>query len=204
MTLRMLTVTLLSGGVTFLLFWSMTVLIATPEIEIKPQPSPIGIGWIDEVRTPAPPLPKPDPLPKKPELAPSPQVDPFHPGRTAGPGLGIGPGTPIQGPGIGEEGFQLIRPSGDVVPLVRVPPRYPARALARGIQGRVLVEFTVDPAGRVRDAQVIAAEPENVFEEAALEAVRQWRYEPRVEDGRALSRSGVRIAIPFVVGQGEG
>ena len=61
-----------------------------------------------------------------------------------------------------------------------ISPRYPTRALERGVVGWVDIEFTVARDGTTRDATVRAAEPAEVFERAALEAVARWRYEPRV------------------------
>jgi TonB family protein len=64
-----------------------------------------------------------------------------------------------------------------------VPPEYPPRALDRGTQGWVDIEFTVAADGTTRDAIVRAAEPTGVFDRAALQAVARWRYEPRMVDG---------------------
>lgn len=64
-----------------------------------------------------------------------------------------------------------------------VPPEYPARALSRGTEGWVDIEFTVAADGTTRDAVVRAAEPAEIFDRAALQAVGRWRYEPRTIDG---------------------
>ncbi len=69
-----------------------------------------------------------------------------------------------------------------------VPPEYPARALDRGTQGWVDIEFTVAADGTTRDAVVRAAEPAGVFDRAALQAAERWRYEPRVIDGIAVDQ----------------
>jgi protein TonB len=69
-----------------------------------------------------------------------------------------------------------------------VPPQYPARALDRGITGWVDIEFTVATDGTTRDAKVRAAEPAEVFERAALNAVGRWRYEPHQVDGVAVDQ----------------
>jgi TonB family protein len=69
-----------------------------------------------------------------------------------------------------------------------VPPEYPARALDRGTQGWVDIEFTVAADGTTRDAVVRAAEPADVFDRAALQAVGRWRYEPRTIDGVAVDQ----------------
>lgn len=85
----------------------------------------------------------------------------------------------------------------DVLPLVRIPPDYPPRALSRGIQGWVRVQFTITETGSVKDAIVVAAEPQNVFNDAALAAIARWRYNPRVVNGQAVERVGVQTEIRF-------
>ena len=90
----------------------------------------------------------------------------------------------------------------DVLPLVRIAPEYPARAAARGIEGWVIVQFTITPTGSVRDPMVVEAMPNNVFDDAALKAIARWRYNPKVEGGVAVERVGVRTIIRFVLEQG--
>lgn len=94
-------------------------------------------------------------------------------------------------------GFSMASADGDAVPMVRVPPQYPERAAQRGIEGRVLVEFTISKSGSVKDAKVVAYEPSKIFNKAALKAVSQWKYNPKIEDGKAVEQKGIRIAIPF-------
>jgi protein TonB len=81
----------------------------------------------------------------------------------------------------------------NLVVLHRVSPRYPSRAEARGIEGWVRLEITVSPAGTVRDAQVLDASPKDVFDRAALEAVRQWRFKPAFKEGRAVEQQATLI-----------
>ena len=69
-----------------------------------------------------------------------------------------------------------------------VQPEYPVRALERGTQGWVDIEFTVATDGTTRDAMVRAAEPAGVFDRAALQAVARWRYEPRVVNGSVVDQ----------------
>jgi len=97
-------------------------------------------------------------------------------------------------------GFSMASADGDAVPMVRVPPQYPERALQRGIEGRVLIEFTITKSGAVKDAKVIAAEPSKIFNKAAIKAVLQWKYNPKIVNGKAVEQVGVRIAIPFKLG----
>lgn len=90
----------------------------------------------------------------------------------------------------------------DVLPLVRIAPDYPARAAARGIEGWVIVQFTITPTGSVRDPIVVESMPKNVFDDSALKAIARWRYNPKVEGGVAVERVGVRTIIRFVLEQG--
>jgi len=85
----------------------------------------------------------------------------------------------------------------DIIPLVRVVPQYPATAQSRGIEGWVQVEFTITAAGTVRDPVVIAAEPARIFNRAALRAIGKWKYNPKIDDGKAVERPGVRVRLDF-------
>lgn len=76
----------------------------------------------------------------------------------------------------------------------QVAPLYPLRERQSGREARVLVEFDVDPAGRVLSARVLASGGAE-FDAAALRAVRQWRFEPGRRAGRVVP---FRMAIPIV------
>ena len=82
-------------------------------------------------------------------------------------------------------------------PLKRIytaPPEYPDDARRRKIAGWVEVMFTVNEKGDVQDAQVRSSSPEDVFDDAALKAVKRWRFEPATKDGQPVSvRSMVRL-----------
>ena len=86
---------------------------------------------------------------------------------------------------------------GEYLPIVRVAPIYPRRALTRGIEGYVLVEFVVTETGSVRDPVVLVSDPPGFFERAAVGAVLKYKYKPKVEDGRSVAVSGVRTRIVF-------
>ena len=58
-------------------------------------------------------------------------------------------------------------------PLVRIPPQYPHGAELQGIEGWVLVEFTITSAGTVEDIAVIDAQPANIFNSATIRAVKE-------------------------------
>jgi protein TonB len=65
--------------------------------------------------------------------------------------------------------------------LERVPPRYPQLAVHAQVQGLVILEATVDESGHVQEARILRSIP--LLDEAALEAVRQWRYSPLMLNG---------------------
>jgi TonB family protein len=67
-------------------------------------------------------------------------------------------------------------------------PNYPVRAREREIEGWVDLEFTVTKDGATSDAVVRGAEPAGVFDRAALDAVKRWRYEPRVVGGSVVEQ----------------
>jgi len=62
--------------------------------------------------------------------------------------------------------------------------RYPPEAAAAGIQGNVQAEIVINEAGLVSEARVVRSVP--MLDEAALQAVRNWRFEPAFVDGRAV------------------
>ena len=86
----------------------------------------------------------------------------------------------------------------DTIPLVRVPPDYPPRALNRGLEGWVQVQFTITGTGSVKDAVVVKSSSK-VFEEAAIKSILRWRYNPKIENGVAVDRVGVQTIIRFTL-----
>lgn len=95
-------------------------------------------------------------------------------------------------------GFNLDLGDGDYLPIVKVAPVYPRRALSRGIEGWVILEFTVTTTGSVRDVTVVDSLPKStLFHEAAIRAAQRFKYKPRVIDGVAAEVRGVRNKITF-------
>lgn len=84
-------------------------------------------------------------------------------------------------------------------PLSRPEPAYPPQALAHGIEGYVVLEFTVTAAGTTRDVRVLDASPVDVFDAAALAAAREFRYQPRIQAGAPVDVPGVRSRIRFQI-----
>jgi TonB family protein len=75
-----------------------------------------------------------------------------------------------------------------------VQPVYPESARKRGVEGWVELAFTVMPNGSVEDVEVRNASPANVFDDAAIRAIRGWRFEPVERNGeRVAQRAMVRL-----------
>lgn len=90
----------------------------------------------------------------------------------------------------------------EMVPVSRltrtnyVAPEYPRVARRRNVTGSVDVTFTVTTDGKVRSASVLKSEPKETFDQAAIDAVTKWRFEPSVENGVAVEkRTAVRLAF---------
>lgn len=96
-------------------------------------------------------------------------------------------------------GLALEGGDGEYLPIVKVAPVYPRRALQRGIEGYVIVEFAVTKSGTVRDPVVVEANPEGIFEQAAMDAALKFKYKPRVVNGEAAEVAGVQNRITFQI-----
>jgi protein TonB len=70
-------------------------------------------------------------------------------------------------------------------PVFRKPPRYPARARADGLNGRVTLKLLISTDGSVVDVRVVDSSDRG-FERAAVEAVEKWRFEPARYKGRPV------------------
>ncbi|WCL54980.1 energy transducer TonB [Gimibacter soli] len=91
---------------------------------------------------------------------------------------------------------------GNALPIVRVQPVYPRKALALGIEGYAVVSLTVNPDGTVdpRSIIILEAEPAGYFERAARDAAMKFKYKPRVVDGTAVPATGVQYKFTFALG----
>lgn len=85
---------------------------------------------------------------------------------------------------------------GDYLPIVRVAPVYPARALSRGVEGYVDMSFTVTTTGTVINP-IVTFSTSSLFDRAAERAVLKFKYKPRVVDGVPVEVAGVTTRIRF-------
>jgi protein TonB len=106
----------------------------------------------------------------------------------------------------------LVISDGEYLPIVQVQPNYPRQALARGMVGWVIIEFTVTEIGAVSDPIIVANcavvqqsanqvechdHPNRIFDTAALRAALKFKYKPKVINGVAMATAGVQNKITF-------
>ena len=139
----------------------------------------------------------PEKPPKPPETPPeTPPQDMDNIDPTA-PTISVAPPTVSAETSIGGPGGMNIA-EGDYLPIVRVAPVYPARALSRGLEGYVDMAFTVTTTGTVKDPVVVFS-TSSLFERAAVRAVLKFKYKPRVVDGVPVDVPNVKTRITFKI-----
>jgi protein TonB len=189
----------LMGVVTaFALFWIMQALISTP-FKLDEAGKKLSIEFV-RLRKDTTPQEKEREKPKrqKPEQQPPPPE--MNVAQNLNPSDAVGEIVPVIDTGeVLAEATSLAAGGADraPVPLVQVDPEYPERARQQGIEGWVEVEFTISPVGTVVDARVVGAKPPIIFDRAALNAVRRWKYNPKIKDGTPIARPGVRTVFQF-------
>ena len=88
---------------------------------------------------------------------------------------------------------------GSYVPIFKVPPIYPRRAQERGIEGCVMLEFTVTKVGSVKDPVVLWSLPSGIFDRAAMRSAMKFKYKPQIRDGEAIAVKGILNQITFII-----
>jgi protein TonB len=193
---------LLGLVITAALFWAMPYLIETTDRQLDTAGSTALVDFVrlkrDEIihrreLKPKKPLPpgSPPPLPSTPQfesLSPSAGTIAIY----AAPAE-----TDIE---ISGAGFSLGVGEGDYLPIVKVAPIYPQRALSRGIEGYCVVQYTVTRQGTIRDPFVIEGQCTNsMFHKPSLQAALKFKYKPRVIDGQAVEVPGVQNKFTYVI-----
>lgn len=198
MVVRHVSSAFLAAGVTFGLFYLMQALILGKDFKLGSESG----GLIEFIRLKKdselmekkrkiPEIEEPEEPPPPPELdlSKSAAPDQILNEMAFNVDIGVDLGG---GPNLG-----MAASDSDIVPIVRVLPIYPLRAAERGVEGWVEVEFTISATGSVKDAAVTAYHPSTIFNRAALKAIRKWKYNPKIEDGVAVERPGVRKRLSF-------
>jgi protein TonB len=117
-------------------------------------------------------------------------------GATAAAPAGIAPPTPTSSHAAAASSDEPPPVVREAKLIRRVNPDYPSAAKKEGVQGFVDLRIKVSPAGVVEDATVVGSNPPEVFDKAALAAVRKWKYDPRFVDGLA-SEADLQVHLDF-------
>lgn len=144
-------------------------------------------------------IPEQPKVPKLPEKMPVSSVDNniTSVSDTLKPALGLDTnidGFAISAPEFGDFGIQQ-----QAMPIYRVEPRYPAKAEKRQVEGYVLIRFTIDPTGKPVDIQVQKSQPKYMFDREAIYAIKKWKYQPKIVDGKSVSQQGQTVKLEFTL-----
>jgi len=200
---------ILAGCIGLALFLVMQLLIRADGIIEKLDSDRTYLNFVrveatDDVQTKKrkpPEPPPPETPPETPEMQQ--QMADFNPnlnmdmpniGSSINSGNGPFLGTLSQGDGLA--GFDT-----DVIPIVRVAPSYPRAALQAKLQGHVTMAVTIKPDGTVSNAEVLESEPPRIFDRAAIDAMRNWKFRPKVVNGTPVSQRA-KQTIEFKLGGG--
>ncbi len=170
-----------------------------PPVTVPPQPL-----LASNVPSPAPPLPvAPTPAPARLPVASAVPASPPEAKSTGAPATTAvanaiphnGPNTPLS-IGIDTTWYVARQVDMHARSIGSIVPDYPDQARRRSQEGTLKLMVKIDDLGRVRDVEVVEADLPGVFDEAALEAFRNARFQPAMKDGRPV-RYQAYIRVSF-------
>jgi len=192
---RLAVAAIVSVFTTFSILWLMQVLIATGKGAITSKYEGRFVDFVrikkDEDLDLKNAKPKKPPEPEEPPPDTPQQLDDID---TSAETVNIGAVDTNVGVGAGIGGFNAGE--GEYLPIVKVAPIYPNRALSRGIEGWCIVEYTVTRSGTTANGKVVEC-TSSLFANASLKASAKFKYKPRVINGTHIDVPGVQHKITF-------
>ena len=186
-------------AITALLFLLMKGLISNEQPRLDERPTGAHLTFVPLIED-RPVVEIDHQKPEKTVVEPPPTNYPTSPEPDSGHVDFTKPPTPVPPKTLGKVGIA----DGNFLPIVTVAPEYPRRMASRGIEGWVLLAFTVDELGRVVDPRVVDAQPQSGFNKAALNAITRFKFKPQVVDGTAIAVPGVQQRIVFQLAESNG
>lgn len=181
--------------ITLLLFQLMAALLGKEPATTRSVSAPVDVEFATP-RADSPAQPKIILQPPAPPVQP-PASQRFDSGAEAEP---LSVEIPAAVPDIAisqqQEQYQQLADA-EARPLVRVEPQYPASAARDGISGWVQLSYSIDATGSVTDVVVLNAEPKRVFDQAAIRALKRWKYQPSLAQGKAYKTTGLTVQLDF-------
>ncbi|CAI8160960.1 MAG: Uncharacterised protein [Pseudidiomarina mangrovi] len=86
----------------------------------------------------------------------------------------------------------------DPTPLFRVSPKYPILLAGRGVTGKVIAEYDISETGTVDNVRIIEAD-HKAFGDSSAEAIKQWRFAPRIDSGAPVKSTGHKVQMDFAL-----
>jgi protein TonB len=193
---RMLFGLMLGIVVTAALFWFMQYLIETADRGLNEDKTGHLLDFVRLKRDES--IQRRQLKPKKPPppQPPTPQLDSLNPNAEK---IAIS-AAPVETDIEMSGGFSLGVGEGDYLPIVKVAPIYPQRALARSIEGYCVVQYVVTSIGTIRDPFVVEDQcTSSLFHRASIQASLKFKYKPRVIDGEAVEVPGVQNKFTYEI-----
>ena len=187
--------------VTAALFWFMQYLIETADRELNEGASGHLVDFVrlkrdESIQRRQLKPKKPPPPDAPPPQPPTPQLDSLDPNAEK---IAIS-AAPVETDIEMSGGFSLGVGEGDYLPIVKVAPIYPQRALSRGIEGYCVVQYVVTKSGTIRDPFVVEDQcTSSLFHRASIQASLKFKYKPRVLDGEAVEVPGVQNKFTYEI-----
>jgi protein TonB len=193
---------ILGLAITLSLFWVMQYLIATADRTLNEDSAGSLVDFVrvkrdESVKQRQLKPKKPPPPDAPPPQPPTPQLESLNANAEKIAISDVPVETDIEMTG---GGFSLGVGEGDYLPIVKVAPIYPNRALTRGIEGYCVVQYTVTRQGTVKDPVVIEDQcTSSLFYSASLNAALKFKYKPRIMDGEAVEVPGVQNKFTYEI-----
>jgi len=188
-------------AITLSLFWLMQYLIATADRTLNDDGAGTLVDFVrvkrdESVKQRQLKPKKPPPPDAPPPQPPTPQLENLNPNAEKIAISAVPVETEIEMTG----GFSLGVGEGDYLPIVKVAPIYPNRALTRGIEGYCVVQYTVTRQGTTKDPVVVESQcTSSLFHKASVNAALKFKYKPRIMDGEAVEVPGVQNKFTYEI-----
>lgn len=186
----------LATAVTLGLFFTMQALIGQPPTIVdETAPKIDDIVWVPKVIVP---IPTNNEDKTRPEIEPEPEVITHHLRSKPNQVVIITPITDIQTDIVIDPKGGSLQSS--VMPLVKIMPEYPSRAIQRGLEGHCTVEYAVTAMGTTRDVAVVENDcTSSLFYKSSIKAAEKFKYQPRVINGEAIEVKGVKNRFTYTL-----
>lgn len=223
--MRVFMASIISISVVFILFYAMLQLLQQPQA--MPEQASLDVDFIALPKEPEPLQKRERPVPEKSGKQPPPplqmpvvaavkgqpilpKLDPIKPApfkfssEIGNPTLSKLHSAPVQKPvptqnttaqGTGTTGTGLGK-----VKVIKHPKAvYPTQALLYKKEGKVVLKFTITTQGIADNIQIVESNPKGLFDQAAIQALKQWRFEPAFINGKPVERSNVIETFDFII-----